>query len=54
MNEKFQRAKWPEDTAERIMDMRRLGASWAAVGNSFGVDVGAIRNRAIKLGLLVR
>ena len=53
MNEKFQRAKWPEDTAERIMDMRQLGASWAAVGKSFGVDIGAIRNKAIKLGLLM-
>ena len=53
MSEKFQRAKWPEDTAERIMDMRQLGASWAAVGKSFGVDIGTIRNKAIKLGLLV-
>lgn len=53
MNEKFQRAKWPEDTAERILDMRQLGASWAAVGKSFGVDIRTIRNKAIKLGLLV-
>ena len=53
MKEKFQRAKWPEDTAERIMDMRQMGASWLAIAKSFGVDQKSIRSKAIKLGLLV-
>ena len=53
MNEKFQRAKWPEDTADRIMNMRQMGASWLAIANSFGVDQNTIRKKAITLGLLV-
>lgn len=53
MREKFQRAQWPEDTAERIMDMRQMGASWRAVAESFGVDQASIRNKAAKLKLLV-
>lgn len=53
MKEKFQRAKWPEDTAERIMDMRQMGASWLAIATSFGVDPQSIRSKAIELGLLV-
>src|SRR5262245_47197778 len=43
--------KWPADIAARIAAARERGASFQAIANDFGVSFGALRNKAIALGV---
>lgn len=52
MTDKYQRAKWPEDTAERITKMRGDGMTWQQIATDFGVGFQTIRTRAQRLGIL--
>lgn len=51
MIEKFERSKWPDDTASRIETMRAAGQPWRVVAEGFGVNAGTIRIQAKKLGV---
>ena len=52
MMEKFQRSRWPDDTATRIESMRAAGCGWEEIAASFGVRLYFIRTKATELGLL--
>jgi hypothetical protein len=53
MTEKYQHAKWPDDTTERILALRADGRSWSYIAAEFGVSIETLRVKAKRDGVLM-